>query len=70
MTDRYNSFIVVLEQDIRSDDAKKTTKAIEQIKGVLKVTPNIVDVSDIVAESRAEQELANKLFDVIYGDKE
>jgi hypothetical protein len=46
---------VVFDRDIRSDDAKATLTALRQIRGVLKVTPNLTDISDTVAEMRAEQ---------------
>ncbi len=38
MTERYNGFLVVLESEIREDDAESTLDAIRHIKGVLRVT--------------------------------
>jgi hypothetical protein len=65
MSDRYNAFVVILENDIRDDDAKATIKAIEQIKGVLRVTPHIADINESIAESRVKNELFNKIFDLL-----
>ena len=65
MTDRYNAFIVVLENDIRDDDAEATIKAIEQIKGVIRVTPYISDLTETIAESRVKHELFNKIFEIL-----
>lgn len=70
MTDRYNALLVVLEQDIRDDDAEATIAAIRQIKGVLDVTPNVVDSGDyIVAEMRVRHELGQRLWQVLYPAK-
>ena len=65
MTDRYNAFIVILENDIREDDAEATIKAIEQIKGVLRVTPNNVDLTESIAETRVKRELYGKIIDIL-----
>jgi hypothetical protein len=69
MTDRFNSFIVVLDRDLREDDAAATIAALEQIKGVIKVTPNVVDMESIVAESRVRNELGRKLWEILYPPK-
>ena len=66
MTDRYNAFLVILEHDIRSDDAEATINAIRQIKGVLNVQPHVADFDEAIAESRIRNELHKKLFRVIY----
>jgi hypothetical protein len=65
MTDRYNSLIVVLEKDIRDDDAESTIEAIKHIKGVLRVKGNVVDTSDFVARSRVKTELLEKILDIL-----
>ena len=66
MTDRINSFIVVLESDIRDDDAQPTIDAIRQIRGVLSVEPNVSDAMAFIAESRARRELGTKIWKVLY----
>jgi hypothetical protein len=65
MTDRYDALIVVLDQNIREDDAQPTINAISQIKHVLKVSPHVIDGASFIAESRIRRELIEKLFKII-----
>ena len=62
MTDRYNSLTVVLEDDIRDDDAQALLSAIAQLRGVLCVSGNVSDLGTYVAQTRARQELEKKLW--------
>ena len=55
MTDRYHSLTVVLEKDIREDDAKPILEAIRMIKGVLTVQGDISNPSSLMAEERARR---------------
>lgn len=66
MTDRFNSFTVVLEADIREDDAKKTINAIKHIKGVLAVKGNVSDFSEYVASERIRNEIYMKIINILY----
>lgn len=66
MTDRYHSLTVVLEKDIRDDDAESLLTAIKMIKGVMSVEPFISDVESHMAETRARRELGNKIWEVLY----
>jgi len=66
MTDRYHSLTVVLEQDIRADDAEVLLSAIAQLRGVLSVSGNVSDVTAYMAEERARRELGQKLMAVVY----
>lgn len=66
MTDRFNAFLVVLDKDLREDDAAATLAAIAHIKGVIDVRPNTVDVGSVVAEARVRVELGSKLWAVLY----
>lgn len=68
MTDRYNAFIVVLERDIREDDAEPILNAIKHIRGVLSVKPHVADFSDSIATERVRAELQQKLWDVLRGE--
>ena len=70
MTDRYNGFVVILEKDIRDDDAEPILNAIRMIKGVLSVTPYISSFESLMAESRARADLGKKIFEVIYPPKQ
>jgi len=69
MTDRINSFCVVLEHDYRDDDAESIKTALGMVKGVLSVEPNISNHSDYIAESRVRHELTKKLLGVIRPEK-
>lgn len=69
MTDRFNGFTVVLERDIREDDAKPIIAAIRQLRGVLDVVPLVADSESYLAEQRARHELGQKLLDVVYPDR-
>jgi len=69
MTDRYNALTVVLDHDIRSDDAEVLVSAIKQLRGVLNVIPNVVEnLTDEIAEARVRQELSKKLWAVLHGE--
>lgn len=65
MTDRYHAFTVVLETDIRSDDAEELLKAILMLKGVLSVNPHVPDIDSHVARQRARAELVEKIWRVL-----
>lgn len=65
MTDRYNAFVVVLENDLRDDDADEIVKAITLLRGVLAVTPHIADMATTIAEVRVKNDVRQKLFDVL-----
>lgn len=66
MTDRYNALTVVLERDIRDDDAEAILAAMRMIKGVRSVTGNVVDMESHIAEERVRHELGQKLIAIIY----
>lgn len=66
MTDRINAFIVILNHDIREDDAEDTITALKQIKGVLSVQPHVADFSDAIAQDRVRMELTEKLWRVLH----
>jgi len=68
MTDRYNALIVVLEDDMRDDDAVSLISAIKQMRGVLSVQGNVRNIERHVAESRIREELGSKLLNIIYPD--
>lgn len=72
MSDRINGFIVVLDKDYKDEDIEPTINAIEQIKGVIAVKPNIVTADDYIAKERTKIEIVNKLYDFaqqILGEK-
>ena len=68
MTDRVHSFQVILEKDLREDDAKPVLDAILQVKHVIDVIPITADVTTRMAEVRAQQDLCWKVLKIIKGD--
>ena len=65
MSDRINGFIVALDKEYSDTAVQQTINAIKQIKGVVDVTPNIVDPRDHIAEARVRQEMTTKIFKVL-----
>ena len=63
MSDRINGFVVVLDKDYKDEDVEATIKAIEQIKGVVAVKPNIVTGNEHIATERTKLKIVNKLYD-------
>ena len=66
MTDRYYALTVVLEKDIREDDAHHLLNAIRMLKGVLRVKTHVSNIETLMAEERAKDELGRKLIDIVY----
>lgn len=69
MTDRICAFTVVIENDIREDDAEVLASAIKMLKGVVEVSMNVTDVNQYIAESRVRADMGRKVLDVIYPEK-
>lgn len=69
MTNRFNALTVVLEHDIREDEAQALIAAIQQLRGVLGVSGNVADPMNFVAEQRVRQELSTKLWSVLHPPK-
>ena len=65
MTDRLHSLTVVLEKDIREDDAQVLIVAIRQLRGILSVSGNVSDVVSHVAAERARYELRERLYQAL-----
>jgi len=65
MTDRYFAITVLLEGDIREDDAQPIIDAIRMIKGVIKVKPHISNPDLWGAVELAKSELRKKIWDIV-----
>ena len=65
MTDRINSVTVVLERDIRIDDAQRIIDAIAMVSGVIKVEVGVVNSGDYIARERAKAELRTQIYKLI-----
>lgn len=66
MTDRLNALTVVLDRDIRVDDAEPLIAAIRQLRGVLSVELHVSDLEDSIAQTRVRRELGEKLIAIVY----
>jgi hypothetical protein len=61
MTDRHSGYIVVLEQDIREDDAQATINAIRMLRNVSTVEPIVGRPEIHIAEARAMNKWRDKI---------
>ena len=66
MSDRFHTLTVVLERDIRSDDAEQLLAAIRMMRGVMSVTGIVADFNSHMAEERARTELGKKLLELVH----
>ena len=67
MTDTFNALTVVLEKNIREDDAVHIIDAIKQLRGVLNVQGNVSDnLSEHVAKSRLTEDINKRLWKALY----
>lgn len=69
MTDRINAIVVVLEKDMREDDAEPILNAIRQMRGVLDVRTNIADpLLEPIIRMRCAEEIMAVLRKMFYGN--
>lgn len=61
MTTRYNALIVVLQHDLREDDAAPLIAAIQLLQGVLSVEPVSTAPDSMVAEARVRERYRQRL---------
>jgi hypothetical protein len=66
MSDHYSKLTVVLEYDLRDDDAEALISCIKMMRGVLEVSGDVTNASDYMATVRAKRELGQKLLEVLY----
>lgn len=69
MTDRVKGFTVVLEKEMRIDDAQALIDAIGCLRGVIKVEPEIMTGSDYFLREQVRHEMGQKLWHVLYPEK-
>ena len=65
MTDRINSITLILEDDMRIDDAQRLIDALWCFEGVADVSPNLVTSQDSIAALRAESKIRGSLLKYI-----
>lgn len=66
MTNRISGLYVILEEDMREDDIEVLINAIKLFKKVASVEKNLANFDTVIAEVRARQDLAKKMFDILY----
>lgn len=59
---------MTLDENIRIDDVQPILNAIRQLRHVVSVDPVVSDVSDLIAQVRADSVWKDKLIDLIRGD--
>ncbi len=73
MTDRHNAYVVVLAEDVRSDDAESVITALRMVKGVLTVVPHVNEgmIEQQVVENRVKDKVSKGLLalhhDIVWG---
>jgi hypothetical protein len=65
MTDRFNTLTVVLEKPMRDDDSQCVIDALKMVRCVQDVTGNVADMDAYAANSRARQDWADVLFNIM-----
>ena len=65
MTDRFYALTVVLEKDMREDDAKCLIEAIGMMRHVLDVKGNITNPECFMAQTRERRVFTEKLFKLL-----
>ena len=68
MTDRHAAYIVVLDKDIRNDDAQATIQALSQIRGVAAVKAVTSTPEIMVAAVRERARLQELLWKALHDD--
>jgi hypothetical protein len=67
MSDRIYAYTVILDGIYKDEDAKLISDAIEMIKGVSVVTPQIATAETYFACDNARRNLGEKIISAVYG---
>lgn len=65
MTDRHAAYIIVLDHDIRDDDAEPILTALRMVKNVISVEPVVSSYETHIAESRAESAWRDRIVGLL-----
>lgn len=69
MTDRVQGYVVILDENMREDDAEAVVQALRMVRGVLDVQPVPATIETHVAEERARLKLLQQLWDFLAAPK-
>jgi hypothetical protein len=66
VTDRHMGYIVILDKDLREDDAEQLITALQMVKGVREVVPytSVASVA-MLAEVRTRSELRERMLGAV-----
>lgn len=67
MTDRYFALTVILDGEIRDDDAEAIILAIKQIRNVKDVKPHVFDTDVAIAREQGKMEAVDEIVKTIVG---
>ncbi|MBU3935808.1 hypothetical protein KJ909_03985 [Patescibacteria group bacterium] len=70
MTDRLKALTVVLQKDLRDDDAEPIIEAIKQLRGVRRVTSHVTHLDDHVAYTNAKLDLMAQIWKLLRLEEE
>lgn len=65
MTDRLKGYNVILERDVREDDAEYIENALKMVKGVGQVVPLVSGAEDAMVARRTKWKLQDKIWQAI-----
>lgn len=66
MSDRIYCYTVTLDGVYKDEDAQEIQSAIEMIRGVSKVVPEVAEPSLYFAVDKARNDLRDKIIDILY----
>ena len=66
MTDRHAGYWVVLEDDIREDDAEHVVNALRMVKGVAAVEPRMSSFEDAMVRERRDSSWRSALRELAF----
>jgi len=69
MSDRILSYTVILDDTYKDEDAEPIEIALNMIKGVASVIPQVADSNTYFATEKARKDLASKIINVLYPDR-
>lgn len=69
MTDRIHSITLVLDENVRVDDAEYLLNACRMLKGVISADGNIAEFDSHMAETRARMDMLSRVCETIKAEK-
>jgi uncharacterized protein (DUF885 family) len=66
VSEKVSGFVVVLDSDLKYEDAQATISALKRIRGVVSADPILTNVSQQIAQIRAERVIEEKLWRALH----